>query len=171
VVEGGNRFDVSRVVIHQTLDNWPQGRETRGWDLASSSKERDKSDPDWTWGIRGHVRRINNPCGVSHEVWIRSMVACRAEAPERDALMRATAQNEGFAGGFRDSSHSPTTAPVPVLLLHVPAGPFALFSPPRGPLIIGLAPGTLQSCMNSAYVPASELDGTKIDASLLPNTS
>ena len=112
VVEGGNRFDVSRVVIHQTLDNWPQGRETRGWDLASSSKERDKSDPDWTWGVRGHVRRVVSGPGLySHEVWIRSMVACRAEAPERDALMRATAQSDGYGvaqyveafGGYKDA--------------------------------------------------------------------
>jgi phage terminase large subunit-like protein len=97
MVEGGNRFDPSRVVIHETLDGWPSLRESRGWDLASSSKERDKDDPDWTWGVRGSVRKVVLGHGaVQHEIWIRSMVACRSEAPERDALIRATAQTDGY---------------------------------------------------------------------------
>ncbi len=96
MVEGGNRFDVSRVTVHETLDGWPEGREIRGWDLASSSKERDKDDPDRTWGIRGQMRKRQLGHGAqSSELWIRSMVACRAEAPERDTLIRATALADG----------------------------------------------------------------------------
>lgn len=112
VIEGGNRFDVSRVVVHHDLDNWPVGRDTRGWDLASSSAERGGDDPDWTVGVRGCVRRISLGQGAfKHEVWIREIVACRAEAPKRDALIRATALADGGAvnqhveafGGYKDA--------------------------------------------------------------------
>jgi phage terminase large subunit-like protein len=112
IVEGGNRFDVSRVVVHHDLDNWPVGRDTRGWDLASSSAERGGDDPDWTVGVRGCVRRISLGQGAfKHEVWIREIVACRAEAPKRDALIRATALADGGAvnqhveafGGYKDA--------------------------------------------------------------------
>ena len=96
VIEGGNRFDVGRVVFHDSLSDWPTGREARGWDLASSSKDRDKDDPDRTWGIRGLSREINMGAGVrKRDLWIRSMVACREEAPQRDALIRATARADG----------------------------------------------------------------------------
>lgn len=96
VVEGGNRFNVANLKLHYTLDDWPQMKETRGWDLASSSKERDKDDPDYTTGVRGHVRKINMGFkAYKHEIWIRSIVAIRAEAPERDALIRTTAISDG----------------------------------------------------------------------------
>jgi len=96
VSESGNRFDISKVVIHHTLDDWYDGREVRGWDLASSSKDRDKDNPDRTWGVRGSVKQKNLGNGiVMREMWIRSMVAIRAEAPARDALIRATALADG----------------------------------------------------------------------------
>lgn len=96
IVEGGNRFDISKIVFHDSLDGWPSGREARAWDMASSSKDRDKDDPDRTWGIRGLSREIDMGAGVrKRDLWIKSMVACRAEAPERDALIRATARADG----------------------------------------------------------------------------
>ena len=112
IVEGGNRFDTAKVVIHYTLDGWPFGRETRGWDLASSSKQRDGDDPDRTWGVRGLIKAINLGHGaIQREIWIRSIVACQDEAPARDALIRATAQADGYAvlqyveafGGYKDA--------------------------------------------------------------------
>jgi predicted phage terminase large subunit-like protein len=96
VVEGGNRFACNKIVFHDTLEGWPTGREARGWDLASSSKDRDKDDPDRTWGIRGLVKSRKLSGGaVLRELWIRSMTACRAEAPQRNAMIRATAQADG----------------------------------------------------------------------------
>lgn len=96
VIEGGNRFAVDTVIVHTSLEGWPKGREARGWDLASSSKERDKDDPDRTWGVKGLVRKIPLGGGIEKkELWISSMVCCRAEAPERDALMRSTARADG----------------------------------------------------------------------------
>jgi len=94
--EGGSRFAVDAVVWHDSLDGWPVLRETRAWDLASSSKERDKDDPDWTWGIRGGARSVRLPGNVERkELWIRDMVCIRAEAPERDRLIRETALADG----------------------------------------------------------------------------
>ena len=84
--------------MHHDLNGWSDGRDTRGWDLASSSKERDGDDPDWTWGVRGHVKkRLLGHGAVLHEVWIRSMTACRCEAPRRDSIIRATAIEDGYS--------------------------------------------------------------------------
>lgn len=111
-VEGGNRFRMDRIVRHHTLDDWDQGRDGRGWDLASSSKDRTGNDPDWTWGIRGHVKRKPLGEGVHiNEIWLRGAVACREEAPQRNALMRATAIADGRGvaqhveafGGYKDA--------------------------------------------------------------------
>lgn len=94
--EGGNRFEIAGVRIHETLEGWPVGRETRGWDLASSSKERQGEDPDRTWGIRGLVKRVTIAAGITqNEIWLRSAACIRAEAPARDAVIRATAQADG----------------------------------------------------------------------------
>lgn len=115
VTEGGNRFKVDMVVVHKDRSGWPAGRETRGWDLASSTKERDKDDPDWTWGVRGMVKteRVNvqGDAAKRHHVWISDMVACQAEAPQRDALIRKTAIQDGPGvgqaieafGGYKDA--------------------------------------------------------------------
>lgn len=90
-LEGGNRFDTSKIKIHNSLDEFPPGRYVRAWDLASSKKERDKDDPDWTVGEKGIVTTEN---GVPH-LWISDAVAIQAEAPRRDALIRATCQTDG----------------------------------------------------------------------------
>lgn len=92
-VEGGERFDVSRVRRHYESAEIPRLREVRGWDLASSSKERDGDDPDWTWGVRLGVRRA--AVGAVPEVWITSMACCREEAPRRNRLIIETARSDG----------------------------------------------------------------------------
>lgn len=96
IQEGGSRFDTSRVVYHDSLDGFPKARQCRAWDLASSVKQRDSDDPDRTWGIKGMVTSKKLAGGVvAKELWITSMVAIRAEAPARNALIRATAQGDG----------------------------------------------------------------------------
>lgn len=98
VVEGGNRFVTTGIVFHDTLDGWPIAPDVRGWDLASSSAERNSDDPDWTVGVRGQVvtERLD-ASAARHHIWIRSIVACREEAPERDRIMRNTAIDDGQA--------------------------------------------------------------------------
>lgn len=98
ITEGGNRFKIDRVVVHSSRDGWPEGSETRGWDLASSKKERDKDDPDWTFGVRGLVKTENLLRDLSakrRHIWISDIVACREEATARNALIRTTAIADG----------------------------------------------------------------------------
>lgn len=99
-VEGG-RFAADKPVIHTSLEGWPQTRELRGWDLASSAAQRNGSDPDWSWGIRGGLTRENlgRDGGIIYELWIRHAVCCREEAPARNALIRQTALSDGAGVG------------------------------------------------------------------------
>jgi predicted phage terminase large subunit-like protein len=90
--EGGRFQPLKKVRFHDTLDGWPQTlRECRAWDLASSAKQRDSDDPDWTWGVR---LGITGNARDGYEVWIRSAVCGRWEAPERNAIIRTTALND-----------------------------------------------------------------------------
>lgn len=113
-VEGGNRFDVSKLVFHDSLADFPNairredgGFDLRGykraWDLASSEKERSADDPDWTCGVKGfvvqHSIRIRDLSIPSHDVWIADMAYCRSEAPERDALIQDTVARDGIGTG------------------------------------------------------------------------
>ena len=91
VLEGGNRFDVSKVKKHASVEEFPNTRYVRSWDLASSSKERDKDDPDYTVGSLLTVTKEN---GAPH-LWIKDVVHIRAEAPRRDALVQTTARMDG----------------------------------------------------------------------------
>lgn len=97
--EGGSRFMVDRVVIHNDLSGFPSGVQRRAWDLASSSKERDKDDPDWTFGVKGLVttktEKVSGDTIRRHALWVSDVVYCQSEAPERDALIRKTAIADG----------------------------------------------------------------------------
>ena len=110
--EGGRFRPDSQVRRHADLSAWPNGlREVRAWDLASSAKERDGTDPDWTWGVRAGV---TGNAREGWELWIRGAVRCRKEAPERDALIRSTARADGPAirqyveafGAYKDAATS-----------------------------------------------------------------
>lgn len=109
-LEGGNRFSTEigkNIRIHLSLDEFPKTRYIRAWDLASSTKERDKDDPDWTVGIKGTVTTENK---VPH-LWLVDCVAIQAEAPRRDALIQSTARADGPGcpqyveafGGYKDA--------------------------------------------------------------------
>lgn len=109
-LEGGNRFQVEvgrNVIIHDSIDDFPKTRYVRAWDLASSSKQRDKDDPDSTVGELGTVTTNN---GVS-ALWIKDAAYIQAEAPRRDALIQSTARKDGAGvaqlveafGGYKDA--------------------------------------------------------------------
>lgn len=113
--EGGRFKPGTQVQTHSTIDEWPQRVNARAWDLASSAKERDGADPDWTWGVRGCVT------GNKHDgwhLWVLHAVRTRSEAPERDALIRNTARNDGGGvrqyieafGAYKDAYNSIKTA-------------------------------------------------------------
>jgi len=116
VTEGGNRFRIDLVDIRSERGtDWPRGKETRGWDLASSMKERDKDDPDSTWGVRGQVQTesvvVDGTVAKRFHIWISDITSCQAEAPERDALIMRTAVSDGKGvtqaveafGGYKDA--------------------------------------------------------------------
>ena len=89
-LEGGNRFAVANVQIHDSPDEFPSGRYVRAWDLASTAKQRSKDDPDYTVGLLGLARRVDRV----PELWVKDAVFCREEAPKRDARIKATAEDD-----------------------------------------------------------------------------
>jgi len=126
-VEGGNRFKVDQIVFHDSPADFPNAIRRpdgafqfpgyrRGWDLASSEKQTEKQNPDWTCGVLGFVReesiRREGLLLRSFEVWVADMVAIRAEAPERDARIvdtviqdgRRVSQHVEDFGAYKDTS-------------------------------------------------------------------
>ena len=69
----------------------------RGWDLASSRKERMSDDPDYTVGNKIGVRWIKSEFlgEAIPEVYFDDMIRGRWEAPQRDAIIKATAIGDG----------------------------------------------------------------------------
>jgi predicted phage terminase large subunit-like protein len=90
-IKGGNRFKTTSIKLHTDIKDFPNALYIRAWDLASSSKERNSSDPDYTVGMLGTIIRDK---GVPH-LWIKDMVCGRWEAPERDEIIKKTAIFDG----------------------------------------------------------------------------
>lgn len=107
IVRGGNRFNVDGIKVHETTEGWPEGPWVRCWDLASSSKERNKNDPDFTVGGLIHARKVDK----LWRLWVKHMVIKKAEAPERDRVICNTAKTDGSSvqihmeayGGYKDA--------------------------------------------------------------------
>lgn len=90
-IRGGNMIKTGGVRIE---DRMPDGlRWVRFWDLASSTKELAKQDPDSSAGARVAVRKEK---GIPH-LYIDDVVFCQAEAPERNRLIVSTAERDGGA--------------------------------------------------------------------------
>jgi len=90
-IEGGNRFSVDDIVVHDDLSKFPAGRYVRVWDLASSSKDRSGDDPDYTVGTLGLAVKKE----TGNEFWIKDVVYCQEEAPKRDKLIIDTMKKDG----------------------------------------------------------------------------
>ncbi len=126
VMEGGNMFNMTAIQYHDTLADFPNAIQLpdgtyrlpgykRGWDLASSEKERAKDSPDYTCGVLGYVRSETTRAGaielVAHDIWIADMVYCQAEAPDRDKKIldtvirdgRTTAHHIEAFGAYKDA--------------------------------------------------------------------
>jgi predicted phage terminase large subunit-like protein len=93
-VRGGNVFEVNKIKV---VDSMPSGLVwKRAWDLASTDKELNKSDPDYTVGALVAVRKIKNEAGVLvDEVYVKDIRRRQAKAPERDRLIKSTAELDG----------------------------------------------------------------------------
>ncbi len=94
VVRGGNIFKVSGVQWEDSLDDFPDCKYVRFWDMASTTKERAKDDPDYTAGpLYGETRTKDGLL----EIWIKDCVRMQEEAPERDRRIVATTEKDGPA--------------------------------------------------------------------------
>lgn len=81
----GNIFRVENV---QIVDELPIGlRFRRGWDLASTEKQRTSNDPDYTYGVKAAGRFDANG---ALSVYVDHATHCREEAPARDRLIEST---------------------------------------------------------------------------------
>lgn len=89
----GNIFKTENVQIHADTSDWPTGlRFRRGWDLASTEKQRAKDDPDFTVGTLADC--TYDELGALH-VWVKDCKYIQAEAPERDRLIVTTFEGDG----------------------------------------------------------------------------
>ena len=87
---GGNRFRVD-LIVEDDYNAFPSARYVRAWDLASSSEQRDKDDPDYTVGILGAV--VRDSLGLPH-LWVKDMVYGKWEAPERNTTIIKTTDKD-----------------------------------------------------------------------------
>lgn len=110
VVRGGNIFKTGGVQVHDTIEDFPAVRYSRAWDLASTSKQRGKNDPDYTVGALGAIVYDRK---VPH-LWISDLRFCQKSAPERDAMIIGCHDKEqagvewhieGF-GGYKDTAEN-----------------------------------------------------------------
>ena len=90
-VRTGNRFKVEEIDIINE-DEFPKVTYIRAWDLASTAKERDKQDPDWTVGVLGAVTKDRQ--GLNH-IWIKEVVMCQHDSFKRDEIIKRVADKDG----------------------------------------------------------------------------
>jgi len=97
VLRGGNLLKTSNVKIIDESE-LPEGlRFVRGWDLASSEKQRIKQDPDYTVGVLAAIKwvmkkEINQKMAI---IYIKDVVRIRSEAPERNSRIIQTVKLDG----------------------------------------------------------------------------
>lgn len=105
-VPGGNMIKTGD--IHYNAEMPDDLLYVRAWDLASTEEERNSDDPDYTFGVCVAVRQttvrdlqgrtiqddMGDPVKIYH-IYIEDGKFCREEAPKRDALIRATALEDG----------------------------------------------------------------------------
>jgi predicted phage terminase large subunit-like protein len=105
-IRGGNMLKVDGVQYYDEPPNdllW-----VRVWDLASTEKERVKSDPDETAGAKVAVTQEES--GAWH-LWIDDVRTCQHEATERNDMIINTAEDDGMSvwqgvesiAGFKDA--------------------------------------------------------------------
>lgn len=106
----GNLLKVDGIKV---VDNMPDGlRWIRVWDLASSEKEKLKTDPDYTVGGLLAVEYIKNDEGVEvPRLYVKDLIRGRWKAPERNRIIIQATEVDGDRvkvateanGGYKDS--------------------------------------------------------------------
>ena len=95
VVRHGNLFKIDNIKYYDTLPE--HVRLTRGWDLASSEKQRVKDDPDYTASIRLGVQwqAQGGDLQPLPVLYIDDFTIDRLAAPERDRKIKRIAMADG----------------------------------------------------------------------------
>ncbi len=91
-IKGGNLLNLTKMVVHHNINDFPNIKFYRIWDLAHTQKQTQKDDPDWTSGTLLAYRKVD---GDKWELWVKDVARIRANAPERDNFIRAVAEKDG----------------------------------------------------------------------------
>jgi len=95
IIRGGNLFKIDNIRVHKSATEFPPNLlYWRVWDLAHTIKQRNSDNPDYTSGTLLSFRKKPGEFNV-WELWIKNIVRMRAEAPERDRVIRYTAETDG----------------------------------------------------------------------------
>jgi predicted phage terminase large subunit-like protein len=93
----GAMFNVDKVHVHQSIDEFPDGLHwARVWDYAHTEKQRASDDPDYTSGTLLAFKREEVTGGaVRFSLWIKDVWRCREAAPVRDTGIRRIMAQDG----------------------------------------------------------------------------
>ena len=95
IARGGNLFEVEKIKYYEDDDILEGVAFARGWDLASSEKERVSDDPDFTAGPKVGVRYIQIEGGVVPQVFIDDLIDGRWKSPQRNKVIKNVAIGDG----------------------------------------------------------------------------
>lgn len=91
--KGGNMFDMTKITIHNSVEEFPKVKYYRLWDLAHTKKQTQKDDPDYTSGTLLTYTKIDD----MWHLWVKDVGRIRAKSPERDNYIRAVTEKDGLA--------------------------------------------------------------------------
>lgn len=95
VVRHGNLYDVSKIRYYDGEIPVKNLTWSRGWDLASTTKQRISDDPDYTASIKLGVGWLPNPAGEPMPVlYIDDFTIDRMEAPKRDEKIKRISKSD-----------------------------------------------------------------------------
>ena len=106
-VKGGNRIRTDKIHVVApdgacscgSYHEWPKNLDyVRAWDLASSEKQTEKQDPDFTVGAKLAVVQLPTaiPDVFSHQIWIDDVVRGQWLAPRRNQTIIDTTMADGY---------------------------------------------------------------------------
>jgi len=97
-IRSGNMLKTDKVQYY-TEETKPENIQwVRAWDLASTSKQQIKQDPDYTVGIKLGIKEIQSQIpGVSIPIiYVDDVIRGQWEATQRDRIIRSTAIADGY---------------------------------------------------------------------------
>jgi predicted phage terminase large subunit-like protein len=97
ILRGGNMLKTDKIKIIEESELPPNLKFSRGWDLASSKKERVKDDPDFTVGVLASIQwRKNKETNIRvPHIYIKDIERLREEAPKRNRVIIQTTKMDG----------------------------------------------------------------------------